>query len=142
MIRRILFTGSRKWHDVERVRRIVWSLPAGTVVIHGGHRDRRNPRISLDAIVDRLARERGLPVEVYEAEWTVHEPGWCRCTPAQKAERGWCEMAGPRRNQRMLDEAKPTECHAFTLPGCRGTLDMMARCKAAKIPGVEHRAAA
>ncbi len=40
--------------------------------------------------------------------------------------------AGPRRNERMLKEGKPT--HGLIFPGGRGTSDMMNRLFAARIP--------
>lgn len=42
------------------------------------------------------------------------------------------KAAGPIRNQRMLDEGKPTRVFAF--PGGRGTADMIRRAKAAGVP--------
>lgn len=42
--------------------------------------------------------------------------------------------AGTQRNQRMLDEGKPTAYLA--MPGGRGTVDMVTRCKRAGLPGL------
>lgn len=46
-------------------------------------------------------------------------------------------FAGPKRNQRMLDEGKPDLIVAF--PGGRGTADMIKRAKAAGVEVVEVR---
>ena len=83
-------------------------------------------RLGLDAIVqggargaDTLAKEWGchrrLQVETFYADWN-----------------GLGKAAGPVRNQKMLDEAKPDCCIAF--PGGDGTADMIRRARAAGIP--------
>lgn len=56
----------------------------------------------------------GLPIDVYVADWKKHG-----------------RSAGPKRNQRMLDDGKPDLVVAF--PGGRGTLDMVRRAKAAGV---------
>lgn len=43
--------------------------------------------------------------------------------------------AGPKRNQQMIDEGRPT--HAIAFPGGNGTADMTKRVKAAGIPLLE-----
>lgn len=45
------------------------------------------------------------------------------------------KSAGPRRNQRMLDEGKPDAVIAF--PGGRGTADMVRRAKSAGVRVIE-----
>lgn len=71
---------------------------------------------------DRLAREwcgrNGVHLESYPADWAAHG-----------------KAAGPIRNQRMIDEGKPTKVIAF--PGGRGTADMVRRARAAGIPVFE-----
>lgn len=61
---------------------------------------------------DRLARQwansHGVPLKVFKADWTAHG-----------------RAAGPKRNQRMLDEGQPDFVLAF--PGGRGTADMVRR---------------
>ena len=82
-------------------------------------------RLGLTSIVqggadgaDRLAAEwcwdHGLPVGTFNADWKAHG-----------------KAAGPIRNQRMLDEAKPDFVIAF--PGGTGTADMCARAEAANV---------
>ena len=71
---------------------------------------------------DRLARmwchTRLCRMENYPADWRNHG-----------------KAAGPIRNQKMLDEGKPTKVVAF--PGGRGTADMVRRAKAAGVPVME-----
>lgn len=55
--------------------------------------------------------------------------------PVTAALDGPWPMAGPRRNQRMLDESKPDLCIAF--PGGNGTADMVRRCEAAGVKVVK-----
>lgn len=63
-------------------------------------------------------------------EWAVSEDGCSsRCFPADWRKHG--KAAGPIRNQRMIDEAKPDAVIAF--PGGRGTADMVRRAEAAGI---------
>jgi len=59
------------------------------------------------------------PVEEYRAYWAAHGPS-----------------AGPRRNQRMIDEGKPDAVLAILQDGfpCRGTHEMIRRTMAAGIP--------
>lgn len=44
-------------------------------------------------------------------------------------------VAGPIRNQRMIDEGRPDGCIAF--PGGTGTADMVRRARAAGLPVIE-----
>jgi hypothetical protein len=68
-------------------------------IIHGGAR-------GADNLIDRWAVARGLPMEVYPAEW--HKYG---------------NKAGFVRNMQMLSEGKPDLVVAF--PGGRGTAHMV-----------------
>lgn len=63
-----------------------------------------------DALAERYGKEKNIPVSVHKAEW--HKYG---------------KAAGPKRNQRMLDEEKPDYVVAF--PGGRGTTDMVRRAR-------------
>lgn len=84
---RYVICGSRSWDETTAIREELARLPEGAVVVVGGAR-------GADRIAERLARRRGLAVEVYPARWD--EEGKC---------------AGFRRNKRMLD-----------LPGVRAVL--------------------
>lgn len=63
---------------------------------------------------DRLARE-----------WAGENLVECVTVPADWNKQG--KAAGPLRNQRMLDDHKPT--HMIAFPGGRGTADMVRRAK-------------
>lgn len=121
---RLLITGSRDWTDVDAIRRVLQQLPPGSVVIHGAQR-------GADTIADVQAKALGLTPLPYPARWDVHDPEFCRCpSPRPRT----CNGAGRERNQRMLDEGRPTRAVAFPLPSSRGTRDMVRRLKAAGVP--------
>ena len=113
MTRRVLFTGSRNWYNDRIIAKVIDSLPADAVVIHGAARG------GADAIVDRLAKARGLKVEAYPADWNMHG-----------------KAAGPIRNQRMIDEGRPTEAYAYPMFDSKGTWDCVRRCEAAGVPTI------
>lgn len=77
-------------------------------IVHGGCD-------GADYLAEEWAHARGVQVEVYLADWKTHG-----------------KKAGPMRNQRMINEAKPDICIAF--PGGRGTADMVRRARAADVP--------
>jgi hypothetical protein len=106
----VLVCGSRGWTDETAIHRELEKLAPGSRVIHGGAR-------GADSIAGELARERGLEVVVYPADWHAHGKG-----------------AGPIRNQQMLDEGRPDFVWAFTL-GTPGTADMLRRSYAALARG-------
>lgn len=78
-----------------------------TLLVHGGAR-------GADTLAGEWAESRGVPVQVFPADWERH---------------GY--RAGAARNAKMLREAKPRLCVAFA--GGRGTADMVCRCQAAKV---------
>jgi hypothetical protein len=80
-------------------------------VIHGGAK-------GADTLAGQWANNNDLPTEVYLPDWKAHP-----------------RTAGFIRNQRMLDEGKPTLVIAF--PGGNGTKDMVSRAKKAGIPVYE-----
>lgn len=122
MSHRVLICGSRNWVDEAPIRAFVESLPSDAIVVHGAAR-------GADRIAGQLATARGLAVEAMPAAWDVHEPGWCRCRePRPKT----CKAAGLRRNQAML-ETGPRHAAAFLLPESRGTRDMLARLRRARV---------
>lgn len=108
---RVLIYGSRSWTDSDAIGAVVSTLPQGAVVIHGGAR-------GADQIAGMWARSHGLREEVYLADWAKY-----------------ARSAGPRRNQQMLDDGKPTRAYGFRSAGeSRGTDDMTRRLQAAGIP--------
>ena len=121
MMRRPAFTGARDWTDEAPVRAVLWSLPLDSIVLVGD-------APGLDDMVAHLCAERGLPCERFVAEWLVHAAGWCRCSSPRPPS---CKGAGPRRNQRIVDEGKPTDGYAFPGPKSTGTHDMIRRLRAA-----------
>lgn len=111
MTQRILICGSRTWEDALAVRRLIQSLPNGSVVIHGAAR-------GADTVADREAKACGFAVEAYPADWKTHG-----------------KSAGPIRNREMLALGKPDRVVAFRSNGeSRGTDNMIAQARAAGIP--------
>jgi hypothetical protein len=100
---KVLVTGGRGFSNRTLLFASLDSLHADhafTMIIHGG-------ASGADRLAGEWAASRGIPVEVYPADW-------------QKYGRA----AGPIRNQRMIDR-KPDMVVAF--PGGRGTADMVRR---------------
>ena len=106
----VLVCGGRDYRNAARVAAVL---------------DRAHHKLGLMSVVqggadgaDRLAAEwawnKGFPVSTFNADWKAHR-----------------KAAGPIRNQRMLDEAKPDFVIAF--PGGAGTADMVARAEKAGI---------
>lgn len=99
---RVLVCGGRDFKDFDRVVVVLDNLdPPATLIIHGG-------APGADQCAGAWAERRGIPTLRFPAEWEKYG-----------------RRAGPRRNQRMLDEGKPDLVVAF--PGGRGTADMLAR---------------
>ena len=109
-----LVCGGRDFADRDRAYSWLDRLAAhhGTPdrLIHGDAR-------GADRIGRDWARDRGVPIGTYPADWTRHG-----------------RAAGPIRNQQMLDEGHPSL--VIALPGGRGTADMIARSQAAGIKTV------
>lgn len=103
---RVLICGDRDWDDENLIRQAIFTrLAPGDVVIHGAAR-------GADSMAGAIAREFGLKVEMFPAQWDRHG-----------------RAAGPIRNQQMLDEGKPDEIWAFhwDLSVSKGTRDMAIR---------------
>lgn len=102
---RILICGSRDWNDFNSIKNYLQTLPKDSIIIHGGCR-------GADSIAGYLAKQMGMEVQVYKADWTTHG-----------------KVAGPKRNQKMLDEGKPNCVVAFhnDISNSKGTLDMVTR---------------
>ena len=110
---RVLVCGGRDFADWPAIQKHLGPFGGGTHLAHGDARG-----------ADRLAGKYGLihgwKVTAYPADWKAHGKG-----------------AGPRRNQRMLDEFKPELVVAF--PGGRGTDDMIRRSRKAGVTVREVR---
>lgn len=123
---RILVCGGRDYADYSRVREVLdelatkhskyykqndnW-LPSDITIIHGGAK-------GADSLADQWAVVNWADLRVYEADWETHG-----------------RSAGPKRNQRMLEEGMPHLVVAF--PGGRGTAHMMKIAREAGVPVME-----
>lgn len=108
---RILVCGGRDYADKDRVSAALDAVHRKhgiTLLIEGG-------ASGADACGLVWATNRRVPTKTIEANWAQYG-----------------RSAGPKRNQRMLDEGKPDAVVAF--PGGRGTADMVRRAKMANIP--------
>lgn len=105
---RVLVCGGRDFRDRERVYAALDALyPRMSALMSGG-------ATGADALAWDWGWSRNFPCERYFADWKTHG-----------------RAAGPIRNQRMIDEGRPTLVLAF--PGGRGTADMIRRAEAARI---------
>lgn len=102
--RRVLVCGGRDYADRDRVFAVLDAEHARETIaciIHG-----HAP--GADTLADKWARSRRVSINGFRAQWKKHG-----------------KAAGPKRNQRMIDDGKPNLVVAF--PGGRGTADMVAR---------------
>lgn len=107
---RVLVCGGRDFRDWQRLATELDRLHAErdfAEVIHGA-------APGADTLADTWARSRGIVPSRYYALWQTEG-----------------KAAGPRRNQRMLDEGRPDLVVAF--PGGKGTEDLVRRAKAAGV---------
>lgn len=107
----ILICGSREWNNAEIIRGHIANLSPNKV-IHGGC-------TGADSISGLIAKEMGIFVQVFEADWKSHG-----------------RAAGPIRNQKMLDDGKPDLVLAFhnNIDSSRGTSDMIKRARRRGLP--------
>lgn len=111
---RLLVCGSRDWTNKEIIKKEILELQKNNrieVIIHGGCR-------GADLLSGVVAYELQIPIEEYPADW-----------------KGDGKAAGPKRNQRMLDEGKPDFVLAFhdDINESKGTKDMVLRAKKAGV---------
>lgn len=110
----LLVTGGRYYSNRDAVFSALdraHAKRAITLLVHGG-------ATGADALANEWAVARGIPHRAY----SVTKFEWMRYGSA----------AGPIRNGRMLEEAKPDGVVAF--PGGKGTADMIRRAEAAGLP--------
>lgn len=112
---RIVVTGSR-YGDDERL--VDWALSKvhrkhGITCLINGRCKLRGEDAGYDKLCREWAIRHDVPVEDYEADWSLGRRG------------------GPIRNQRMIDEGRPDAAVSF--PGGSGTADMVRRIKAAQL---------
>lgn len=98
---RIIVCGGRDYKDRDHVCRTLSEI-GPSYIAEGGAR-------GADKFAHEWALSNKIPHEKFEAQWSI----------------GKC--AGPKRNQRMLDEAMPDLVVAF--PGGDGTADMVRRAR-------------
>ena len=125
-MRRVLVCGGRKYGDTE----VIFSTldhyhridPIGLIINGRGGK--------ADGLSTEWAKARGIPFKEYPADWKdLSHPGAVIRTLKDGSK--YDAMAGPRRNQRMLDESKPDMAVAFQ--GGDGTKDMVDRCLKANV---------
>jgi hypothetical protein len=114
-MKRVLVCGGREFSNWDLLRDTLTPLAGNEpyckiFIIAGGAR-------GADALAIRWARLHACEFKEYPANWKAHG-----------------KLAGPVRNQRMLDDGKPDLVIAF--PGGSGTADMVRR---AKNDGIEVR---
>jgi hypothetical protein len=109
---KVLVCGGRGYDDVDHVYRVldaIHTLRPITCIIEGGAE-------GADYLACRWSAARGLDEhQRFSADWNCDG-----------------RAAGPKRNQKMLDDGKPDLVVAF--PGGRGTADMVRRAEASGVP--------
>ena len=112
---RLLVTGSRDWSDYSKVLgelKYFHNAFGVELVVHGDCR-------GADRLAGRAARELGLDVWAFPADWKRHG-----------------KAAGPIRNEEMLIFTKPQYVLAFhdAIDKSKGTKDMVKRSRKAGLP--------
>lgn len=114
---RLLVCGGRFYRDECKVFHELHCLRVQhgiEVVIHGD-------ATGADSLARKWAGEKGIP----EARFPVTKEDWSHIG----------KSAGPIRNQKMIDDGKPTQVIAFG--GGNGTADMIRRARRAGLPVIE-----
>lgn len=104
---RLLVCGGRNFSDYDLLKETIDKIEGQATLAHGGAR-------GADSMAGTYALARGWDVRVFQADWKT-----------------FGKAAGPKRNQRMLDEFHPEMVVAF--PGGAGTADMIKRAKKAGV---------
>ena len=126
---RVLVCGDRDWDDVEFMYDELDKLAdiANPHIIHGAAR-------GADRIAGEWAKSRMVPVRPFPAKWyDLKHP--LALIKINKFGKEYNAMAGPIRNQQMLDEGKPDLVMAFhnDIKSSKGTADMVRRARKAGI---------
>jgi hypothetical protein len=114
---RVLVCGGRNYSNFEEMASFLSGLffeykDPQWELIHGG-------AAGADSLAGAWATSVGIPVKEFRADWKKYG-----------------KSAGPRRNEKMLSEGKPDLVIAF--PGGKGTADMVARARKAKVMVIEY----
>lgn len=114
---RVIVTGSRGWHDRQRIQDRLALLPPrdDTVIVVGFNPEKNTPR-GADRIAYQEAQKLGLLVDPFPADWDAHG-----------------KAAGFIRNEEMA-ESGAALCIAFWDGRSPGSQDMMARARKYGIP--------
>lgn len=136
---RVLICGDRDWSHEGPIAALVSGLYAAygpdIAFIQGSARGADSiAKRYADALAEKDPRVESLS---FPALWTEHDregrtPIPCRCAEGARI----CKVAGPRRNQQMMDEGCPDLGYAFHdfIENSRGTKDMVRRLEAAGKP--------
>lgn len=112
---RVVVCGGRKYANRDKLYAVLDELRKHGEMELGVGYDPKSPTYQgADQLAYEWAKDRGVPGKAYPAHWQEHG-----------------NAAGPRRNQRMLDQFRPELVVAF--PGGRGTADCVQRAQSAKI---------
>jgi hypothetical protein len=133
---RVLIFGSRDWADQFPIWCVLNGYASdgfGVAVIEG-------EGDGADKIAKEWATLNGQPLNPYPADWAGPcDPDICQPRHRRPRRSGgtYCPAAGPRRNQRQLDEGKPDVGWGFVtkrLELSTGSFDMATRLWKAQIP--------
>ena len=119
----IMVTGSREFEDLRQVHDVLsryaeihaQDYPDIPLVLVSGHAQR-----GADVLAEMIWPDYG-PVLTEPAHWDVHTPGRCKCANDPTAT--YCRLAGIVRNEKMVNDYKPSVVVAFYEPTAanRGT---------------------
>lgn len=111
---RILVTGGRDYDDLWTIHEVLDGIHKATPItclIEGGS-------LGADRFARSWAERNGVRIETYKADWTTLG-----------------RVAGPRRNERMINEGQPDRVVAF--PGGKGTANCVSQARRALLPVLE-----
>jgi len=122
---RVLVCGGRKYSDHDAIDLLLRTIAARhgaiTCIIHGA-------ATGADTLAREWALNNNIKEEAYPADWNdITQPD--AIVRVRRGGMKYDARAGFRRNQRMIDEGKPTLVAAF--PGGNGTADMVTRARKA-----------
>ena len=124
---RIVVTGGRDFDRMDIVDAALGAVHRKhgiTLLIEGD-------ALGADRLCRNWAKERGIHFKSFPADWTdLSHPD--AIIKTRRDGKKYDAMAGPRRNQQMIDEGKPEAAVAFS--GGQGTADMVSRLKLCEIP--------
>ena len=113
---RLLVTGSRGWVDAERL----WDVLDQFVATHGRTGLVVGDAYGADAIARGWAKARGIPTEVFRADWAEHgiSAGLVRNTAMVKSEPDICIGFGLPCNRRMCNRRQPASHYTHGVRHC------------------------